>query len=75
MRTVNQKIRKAIENEGQLARIEGSWWQFSLTERAAHEPSALSLLQISRDKDGALELAAVHGERMEGCPRDTGAKR
>ena len=37
MRTVNQKIRKAVENEGQLTRIEGSWWQFSLTERTAHE--------------------------------------
>ena len=57
MRTVNQKIRKAIENEGQLTRIDGSWWQFSLTERTAHEPSALSLLTISRDKNGALELA------------------
>src|SRR6478609_6381357 len=31
MRTVNQKICKAIENEGQLTRIEGSRWQFSLT--------------------------------------------
>jgi len=57
MRTVNQKIRKAVENEGQLTRIEGSWWQFSLTERTAHEPSALSLLKISRDKNGTLELA------------------
>ena len=31
MRVVNQKLRKAIENEGRLARIEGLWWQFSLT--------------------------------------------
>ena len=56
MRTVNQKIRKAIENEGSLTRIEGSWWQFSLTERTAKEPSALGLLKISRDRNGALEL-------------------
>lgn len=56
MRTVNQKLRKAIENEGSLTRIEGSWWQFSLTERTAKEPSALSLLKISRDRNGALEL-------------------
>jgi len=30
------------------ARIDGAWWQFSLTERTAEEPSALSLLKISR---------------------------
>jgi hypothetical protein len=56
MRIVNQKIRKAIESEGRVIRIEGSWWQFSLTERTAKEPSALSLLKISRDRNGALEL-------------------
>ena len=56
MRVVNQKLRKAIENEGRVARIEGLWWQFSLTERTAKEPSAVSLLRISRDRDGALEL-------------------
>jgi hypothetical protein len=57
MRVVNQKLRKAIENEGRVARIEGLWWQFSLTERTAKEPSAVSLLRISRDRDGALELS------------------
>jgi hypothetical protein len=57
MRIVNQKLRKAIESEGRVARIEGLWWQFSLTERSSREPSAVSLLRISRDRDGALELA------------------
>ena len=57
LRVVNQKLRKAIENEGRAARIEGLWWQFSLTERTVREPSAVSLLKISRDRDGALELA------------------
>ena len=57
MRVVNEKLRKAMENEGRVARIEGLWWQFSLTERSAREPSAVSLLRISRDRDGALELA------------------
>jgi hypothetical protein len=57
MRIVNQKLRKAIESEGRVARIEGLWWQFSLTERSAREPSAVSLLRISRDRAGALELA------------------
>ncbi len=56
MRTVNQKLRQAIESEGRVARIEGLWWQFSLTERSAREPSAVSLLRISRDRNGALEL-------------------
>jgi CAP12/Pycsar effector protein, TIR domain len=57
IKVINQKLRKAIENEGRVTRIEGSWWQFSLTERTAKEPSALSLLNISRDRNGALELA------------------
>ena len=56
IRVVNQKLRKAIESEGRVARIEGLWWQFSLTERSSHEPSAVSLLRISRDRDGALEV-------------------
>src|SRR5262245_29976191 len=53
---INQKLRKAIEDEGRVARIEGLWWQFSLTERSSREPSAVSLLRISRDRDGALEV-------------------
>jgi len=56
MRGVNQKLRKAIEDAGRATGIEGLWWQFSLTERSALEPSAVSLLRISRDHDGALEL-------------------
>jgi hypothetical protein len=74
MRSINQKVRRAIENEGRLARIEGAWWQFSLTERTAKEPSALSLLKIARDRNGALELAG-RGARMGACLRDTGARR
>src|SRR5436190_15011693 len=31
VRVINQKLRKAIENEGRVTRIEGLWWQFSLT--------------------------------------------
>jgi hypothetical protein len=54
-KAINQKLRKAIESEGRVARIEGLWWQFALTART-HEPSAVSLLRISRDRDGALEL-------------------
>jgi predicted nucleotide-binding protein with TIR-like domain len=56
MRAINEKLRKAIENEGRAARIEGLWWQLSLTARSTVEPSAVSLLRILRDRDGALHL-------------------
>jgi Predicted nucleotide-binding protein containing TIR-like domain len=62
MREVEQKLRNAIENEGRVARIEGPWWQFSLTELGPSEPSAVSLLRISRDRGGALEL---HGRSWQ----------
>jgi hypothetical protein len=53
---VCQKLRTAIENEGRVTRIECMWWQFSQTQRTEKEPSAVSLLKISRDRRGALEL-------------------
>ena len=57
VRTVNEQLRKAIESEGRIARIEGLWWQFSLSERGPHDRSAVSLLRISRHRDGALEVS------------------
>src|SRR5262249_12914434 len=56
IKVVCEKLCKAIENEGRLARIEGFWWQFSLTQRTEKEPSAVSLLKISRGRNGALEV-------------------
>jgi hypothetical protein len=56
MKVINEKLRKAIEEEGSAARIEGLWWQLSLTERTSLEPSAVSLLRIARGRDGALEV-------------------
>ncbi len=56
MRAVNQKLRKAIEDEGMRSQIEGDWWQHSLTMLSDDQPSAISLLRISRDRDGALEV-------------------
>ncbi len=56
MKVVCQKLCSAIENEGRAARIEGTWWEFALTARSEKEPSAVSLLKISRAKSGALEL-------------------
>ena len=35
----------------------------------------MSLLRISRDRDGALELAGRSWQEDGSCPRDTGAKR
>jgi hypothetical protein len=57
MKLLNQKLRQAIESEGRVVRIDGLWWQFSLTARSPREPSAVSLLRISRDRDGTLELS------------------
>lgn len=57
IKVVIQKLRKAIEDEWYALNIEGLWWQFSLTERTASDPTAVSLLRISRDRGGALELA------------------
>ena len=56
MRAVNDKLRKAIADEGRLARLEGDWWQHSLTVRTEREPSAISLLRIARDRAGGLEI-------------------
>jgi hypothetical protein len=57
VRAINQKLRKAIETEGRRAPIEGLWWQFSLTVRTDEEPSAVSLLSISRDRDRGLNVS------------------
>jgi hypothetical protein len=56
MRTVNHKLRTAIEDAGRPARIEGAWWQFSLTARSEKDPSVLGLLKVGRGRAGALEL-------------------
>ena len=62
VKVINQKLRKAIEAEGRVARIDGLWWQFSLTELSSFEPSAVGVVRISRDRDGALEL---HGQSWQ----------
>lgn len=54
---VIQKLRAAIEGEARTARIEGYWWQFSLSARTANEPSAVSLLRVARGRSEALEIA------------------
>lgn len=54
---IAQKLRQAIGNESHLARIEGCWWQFSLTERSEREPSALGMINITRGRDGSLDMA------------------
>jgi hypothetical protein len=57
VRQINRKLRKAIAAEGRISRLEGDWWQLSLTARTELEPSAVSLLTISRDRAGALQVS------------------
>ena len=57
VRQINHKLRKAIAAEGRISRLEGDWWQLSLTARTELEPSAVSLLTISRDRAGALQVS------------------
>jgi hypothetical protein len=54
---INDQLRKAIDAEGRISRLEGDWWQLSLTARTELEPSSVSLLTIRRDRAGALEVA------------------
>ena len=56
---INQKLRNAIETEGRLAQIEGLWWQHSLTARSEEEPSAVSLLRITRERQGGLKVTGA----------------
>ncbi len=56
---INQKLRTAIEAEGRLAQIEGLWWQHSLTARTEEEPSAISLLRITRDRQRGLKVSGA----------------
>jgi Predicted nucleotide-binding protein containing TIR-like domain len=56
VRQINQTLHKAIEAEGRINRLEGDWWQLSLSARSEIEPSAVSLLTITRDRMGALEV-------------------
>jgi hypothetical protein len=65
VRQINLSLRKAIESEGRISRLEGDWWQLSLTARTELEPSAISLLTIRRDRARALEVAG-RGWRADG---------
>ena len=56
VRSINQKLRKAIETEGRRGAVEGLWWHLSLTPRNEFEPTAVSLGSISRDRDGGLNV-------------------
>lgn len=52
-----EKLRNAIKNEGRATRLEGIWWHFSLTPRTEREPSAVSLIKITRDRSGSLDIS------------------
>ena len=51
-----RKLRDAIGAAGRASRVEGLWWQYSLTRRTVQEPSALGMLRISRDRNGGLAM-------------------
>jgi Predicted nucleotide-binding protein containing TIR-like domain len=71
---INGKLRKAIEAEGRRGLVEGLWWQLSLTARSEGEPSAVSLLRISRDRDGGLNVAGRGWQEDGTCRSATGAR-
>src|SRR5947207_4231169 len=50
VKQVTQQLRKAMDAQGRISRLEGQWWQLSLTARTQFEPSAVSLLSIRRDR-------------------------
>jgi len=56
MKVLCQKLGNAIESEGRVTRVEGLWWQFSLTQRRDKEPSAVAVLKITRGRTRALEF-------------------
>jgi hypothetical protein len=70
VKAVNKLLRKVIEDMGGLSRIEGLWWQFSMTERSTLEPSAVSLLprtgSPSRTPDGPDRLSRATSDRRAG---------
>src|SRR6187455_3034028 len=41
VRQINQTLRKTIEAEGQRSRMEGAWWQLSVSARSELEASAV----------------------------------
>jgi hypothetical protein len=57
IKAINHALREAIAAESHRARIDGLWWQFSLTARSEREPSAVSLLKIGRGHDGAIAMS------------------
>ena len=63
VRQINQKLRKAIDAEGRISRLEGDWWQLSLTARTELEPSADL---AADDQPGSRRCARGRGTVMAG---------
>jgi predicted nucleotide-binding protein with TIR-like domain len=57
VRQINQTLRRAIEAEGRISRLEGDWWELSLTARTDSQPSVVSYMTIHRNRTGSLEVA------------------
>jgi hypothetical protein len=56
VRQINQALRKAIEAEGKVSRLDGDWWELSLTAQTDSQPSVVSHMTIHRNRTGSLEV-------------------
>ena len=76
IKVMNQKLRKAIDSEIRVPRIDGLWWQYSLTERSASEPSAVSRRPADRARSPGWDSCSpvAPGRRTARCRPGTGAK-
>jgi hypothetical protein len=74
MREVNQKLRKAIEDEGRWP-PRGRLVAALADDRTEREPSVISLLRISRDREAASRVRVGRGRRTARYRRGTGARR
>src|SRR5262245_42681490 len=55
-RGAGRRPRNPSGTEGRRGQVEGLWWQLSLPARSEDEPSAVSLLRITRDPEGDLTV-------------------
>ena len=66
VRQINQTLRKAIEAEGRISRLEGDWWQLSLTARTELDTSAVSSCRSLGIGPVRSRLRGGRGTRMAG---------
>ena len=75
LKTVNEKLCGAIESQGRLARIEGCWWQYSLTERTRTSRPRSACSASPATATARSRSPAARGARTASSRRATGARR